>query len=59
MIVVSACTAKTAEIPKVSGIYAITNKVTGRTYVGQAINMRARLFYHHRNALRKNKHMNP
>lgn len=40
-----------------TGIYKIVNKVNGKVYVGQSVNMRNR-YARHLNSLRKNKHYN-
>lgn len=45
-------------IPKVSGIYAIHNKITDGVYIGSAINLKSRLKDHSK-CLRYNKHKNP
>lgn len=45
-------------IPKVSGIYAIHNKITDGVYIGSAKNLRQRLRSHSK-CLRHNKHQNP
>lgn len=41
-----------------SGIYKITNRLNGRSYVGSAINV-VRRFVHHRNRLRAGAHHSP
>ena len=41
-----------------TGIYAITNTVTGKSYVGSAVNIRTR-FAVHRNQLNAHRHCNP
>ena len=40
-----------------TGIYKIVNKINGKVYVGQSVNMRNR-YARHLNSLRKNKHYN-
>lgn len=42
---------------KISGVYTITNLVTGRVYVGSSMNIKER-WYKHRNDLKGNKHRN-
>ena len=40
-----------------SGVYQITNKVTGKFYIGSAVNFRKR-WNTHKSCLRNNKHAN-
>lgn len=42
---------------KISGIYMILNKITGKFYIGSSINVNIRL-KHHENALKNNRHCN-
>ena len=42
-----------------SGIYAITNKITGECYVGQSIYSIKKRWFYHRWELRYNRHTNP
>jgi group I intron endonuclease len=42
-----------------SGIYLITNTVTGDTYVGRSTNIEARFTYGHLGMLKKGRHKNP
>jgi len=44
-------------MPKISGIYKITNDINGKVYIGQSIHAKKRLS-EHRNALRNNHHNN-
>jgi len=44
-------------VPKVSGIYAIVNKLNNKKYVGSSIDVRKR-YRQHYNDLSKNKHVN-
>lgn len=48
---------KPSEVPSQSGIYRITCAATGKAYIGQSTNMRARAAYHVRH-LRAGKHTN-
>lgn len=43
---------------RISGIYCITNKITGDRYIGSSVNINRR-FKKHRTELRHNKHSNP
>lgn len=40
-----------------TGIYKISNKITGDYYIGSAVNIERR-FYEHKNSLRSDKHKN-
>lgn len=46
------------QIPKCSGIYLFINKINGKCYVGQAIDLRKRL-QHHLNNLKHNRYNTP
>jgi group I intron endonuclease len=50
-----ACAGRRKALPGVSGCYVITNKVTGRVYVGQSANIRKRAS-HHMSCLRNGEH---
>ena len=43
---------------KVSGIYTITNKVTGKLYIGESLDIYRRWHDEHIHQLRKNRHYN-
>jgi len=48
---------KTKNIPRASGIYQIRCLLTGKIYVGSAVDIRAR-WNHHRDMLKRKKHRN-